>query len=188
MIMTKNELHDPEMWIEMVGKIYKNCAHGETLLLYTVLVINYTHSLVTSYEKLLPLFVGSYFVNTLDKMPKVTEEDLLKIRDDLGEYLLKLVFRYHFTFSLLVKGSELLLTKKRGLEGELEKGLQLTKKPKLDEGIQETEFTDLKDKPLGSVPSILFWSDQQMELISNIRSMKHTLLMGDYGTGQIRNT
>ena len=80
------------------------------------------------------------------------------------------------------------MAKKRGLEGELEKGLQLTKKPKLDEGIQETEFTDLKDKPLGSVPSILFWSDQQMELISNIRSMKHTLLMGDYGTGQIRNT
>ena len=78
------------------------------------------------------------------------------------------------------------MIKKRRLEDELEKGLQLTKKPKLDEGIQETEFHDLKDKPLGSVPSILFWSDQQMELITNIRSMKHTLLMGDYGTGQIR--
>ena len=78
------------------------------------------------------------------------------------------------------------MAKKRGLEDELGKGLQLTKKLTLDEGIPEAEFTDLKDKPLGSVPSILFWSDQQMELITNIRSMKHTLLMGDYGTGQIQ--
>ena len=66
------------------------------------------------------------------------------------------------------------MAKKRGLEDELGKGLQLT------------EFTDLKDKPIGAVPSILFWSHQQMELITNIRSMKHTLLTGDYGTGQIR--
>ena len=77
------------------------------------------------------------------------------------------------------------MAKKRGLEDDLEKGLQLIKKPKLDEGIQEAQFSDLKDKPLGSVPSILFWSDQQMKLITNIRSMKHTLLMGDYGTGQL---
>ena len=78
------------------------------------------------------------------------------------------------------------MAKKRTLEDKLGKGLQLTKKPKLDEVIQEAHFSDLKDKPLGSVPSILFWSDQQMELITNIRSMKHTLLMGDYGTGQHR--
>ena len=76
------------------------------------------------------------------------------------------------------------MAKMRVLEDELGKRLQLTKKRKLDEGIQEAEFTDLKDKPLGSVPSILFWSDQQVELITNIRSSKHTLLMGDYGTGQ----
>ena len=63
----------------------------------------------------------------------------------------------------------------------------MAKKRGLEDKLQETEFTDLKDKPLGSVPSILFWSDQQMELITNIRSMKHTLLLGDYGTGKICN-
>ena len=77
----------------------------------------------------------------------------------------------------IVKGCE--LAKMRTLE-ELENGLPLSDKGKFDEGVQ---FNDLKDRPLGSVPSILFWSDQQMELITNIRSMKHTLLMGDYGTG-----
>ena len=77
------------------------------------------------------------------------------------------------------------MAKKMGLEDELGEGLQLTKKRNLDEGIQETQFSDLKDKPLGSVPSILFWSEQQMELIASIRSMKHTLLMGDFGTGQL---
>ena len=96
-------------------------------------------------------------------------------------YLLKLVY---LSFYVLVKGNE--LAKMRTLEDELGKGRQLTKKQKLYEGIQETEFKDLKDKPLGSVPSILFWSDQQMELITNIRGMKHTLLAGDYGTGQHR--
>ena len=53
---------------------------------------------------------------------------------------------------------------------------------KLDEGVQ---FSGLLDKPLGSVPSIMFWNDQQMEFINNIGDMKHTLLMGDYGTGQL---
>ena len=64
-------------------------------------------------------------------------------------------------------------------ENDLEKGLQR----KLYKGAKEIKFTDLKDQPLGSVPSILFWNDQQTELIAIIRSMKHTLLMGDYGTG-----
>ena len=54
----------------------------------------------------------------------------------------------------------------------------------IDIELKETEFIDLLEKPLGSVPSIIFWSDQQMELITNIGNMKHTLLMGDYGTGE----
>ena len=39
MILTKNELYDPKskMWLDIVGKIDKNPAHGETLL--TVLVM-----------------------------------------------------------------------------------------------------------------------------------------------------
>ena len=77
------------------------------------------------------------------------------------------------------------MAKKRTLEDELEKRLQVTKKRRLQEGMQKAEFSDLKDKPLGSVPSILFWSDQQMEIINNIKDKKHTLLMGDYGTGEI---
>ena len=55
---------------------------------------------------------------------------------------------------------------------------------KLDGELKETMFGDLLEKPLGSVPSIIFWSDQQMELTNNITNMKHTLLMGDYGTGE----
>ena len=64
----------------------------------------------------------------------------------------------------------------------------MAKKRELDEGVQETRFSDLIYKPLGAVPSILFWNDLQMELINNIRNMNHTLLMGDYGTGQLGNS
>ena len=31
--------------------------------------------------------------------------------------------------------------------------------------IQELKFGDLKDDPLGSVPSILFWNDQQRHTV-----------------------
>ena len=54
----------------------------------------------------------------------------------------------------------------------------------VDGELKETKFSDILEKPLGSVPSIIFWSDQQMELITNISNKKHTLLMGDYGTGE----
>ena len=81
----------------------------------------------------------------------------------------------------IVKGQE--LAKKRKIEDEFEKGLDLTKKRKLDKGIQEPQFVDLKDEPLGSVQSILFWNDQQSYVYKRVTSMKHTLLMGDYGTG-----
>ena len=85
MIMTKNELYAPEVWIEMIGKIDQNPAHGETL---TVLVTYLNLAILdNSYERLIALFVGSYYVNTLDKLPKVAEEDMLKTRDNLGEYL-----------------------------------------------------------------------------------------------------
>ena len=86
-------------------------------------------------------------------------------------------------YHLLVKGYE--LTNKRILEDDHDKGFESIKERKLDEGTKKIQFTDLKDKPLGSVPSILFWNNQQIEFITNIKNMKHTLLMGDYGTGQI---
>ena len=50
--------------------------------------------------------------------------------------------------------------------------------------LKETKFGDLLEEPLGSVPSIIFWSDQQVKLRRNITNMKHTLLTGDYGTGE----
>ena len=59
----------------------------------------------------------------------------------------------------------------------------------LDEDLEEIiidiepKFCDLKDEPLGSVPSILFWNDQQRQIYTRVTSMKHTLLVGDYGTG-----
>ena len=54
-----------------------------------------------------------------------------------------------------------------------------------DGELKEIKFIDLLEKPLGSVPSIIFWSDHQMELVNNISNMKHTLLIGDYGTGEL---
>ena len=80
-----------------------------------------------------------------------------------------------------VKGHQ--LAKKREIEDEIERGLDLTKKRKLDDRITETQFSDLKDKPLGSVPSILFWNDEQKQISTQVEKMRHTLLKGDYGTG-----
>ena len=84
MILTKNELNDLEhnVWINGVDK---NSIDGDIshILFEQTSLCNI---LDTSYERLVALFVGSYYVNTLDKMmPKVTDEDLLKTRDLLGE-------------------------------------------------------------------------------------------------------
>ena len=43
----------------------------------------------------------------------------------------------------------------------------------LDGELKKTKFSDLPGEPLGSVPSIIFWSDQQVKLINNITNMKH---------------
>ena len=88
---------------------------------------------------------------------------------------LKLFFK--FSFSIVQ------LPKKRKLDEDFEEH-QLNKNIKIADEFKEAKFGDLLEKPLGSVPSIIFWSDQQVELINNITNMKHTLLMGDYGTGE----
>ena len=49
--------------------------------------------------------------------------------------------------------------------------------------LQEPQFGDLKNDPLGSVLNILFWNDQQRQIYTRVTKMQHTLLMGDYGTG-----
>ena len=68
----------------------------------------------------------------------------------------------------------------------MDRELCLNKKIKLDGELKETKFGDL-GSVLGSVPSIIFWSDQQVKLRTNITNMKHTLLTGDYGTGESLN-
>ena len=56
---------------------------------------------------------------------------------------------------------------------------------KIDKPIENTTFDKLKGKSLGCPSNILFWNDQQKYLSSRIEKMEHTLLMGDYGTGDI---
>ena len=65
----------------------------------------------------------------------------------------------------------------------LVEGYQLAKKRKVEDCITAPQFSDLKEKPLGSVPNILFWNDRQKQFSTQVEKMKHTLLKGDYGTG-----
>ena len=53
-----------------------------------------------------------------------------------------------------------------------------------DIGLQAPQFGDLKEKPLGSLLNILFWNDPQRQIYTRVVNMEHTLLMGDYGTGE----
>ena len=63
---------------------------------------------------------------------------------------------------------------------------ELAKKRNENEpGLKEWQFSDLKEYPLGSVQNILFWNDQQKEIYTRVIKRKHTLLMGDYGTGRV---
>ena len=56
---------------------------------------------------------------------------------------------------------------------------------KIQEPIEITTFDKLKEKSLGCLSNILFWNDQQQHVSSRIEKMEHTLLMGDYGTGDL---
>ena len=53
----------------------------------------------------------------------------------------------------------------------------------IEDGITSPQFSDIENKPLGSVPTILFWNNQQKQISTQVAKMKHTLLKGDYGTG-----
>ena len=48
-------------------------------------------------------------------------------------------------------------------------------------------FSEVSSKSLGSAMSILFWNHLQKKLINSIKSAEHTILMGDYGTGEIKS-
>ena len=71
----------------------------------------------------------------------------------------------------------------RRTSNNLVEGYPLAKKRKVEDCITAPQFSDLMEKPLGSVPNILFWNDRQKQFSTQVEKMKHTLLMGDYGTG-----
>ena len=85
MILTKNEIDDPEneVWNEIFGKSSYSPADGDIFI--KLFKHNYLIITDASYERLVALFVGSYYVKTLDvEMPRVTDEDLLRTRDNIG--------------------------------------------------------------------------------------------------------
>ena len=55
----------------------------------------------------------------------------------------------------------------------------------IKEPIENPTFDTLKEKSLGSPSNIFFWNDKQKHVSSRIEKMEHTLLMGDYGTGDM---
>ena len=56
---------------------------------------------------------------------------------------------------------------------------------KIQEPIENITFDKLKGRSLGCPSNILFWNDQQKLVSSRIEKMEHTLLIGDYGTGDL---
>ena len=115
------------------------------------------------------MLFGSYYVNTLDKViPRVTDTDFLKTRDNLGEYYFKEHQKIKNIYDLPVKEYELAKTWNED-----------------EQGLKECQFSDLKENPLGSVQNILFWNDQQKEIYTRVMKRQHSLLMGDYGTGRV---
>ena len=94
-ILTKDEMDDPEsqVWNDILGKTSNSPADGDTFnKLFMHKHLNITDA---SYKRLLALFVGSYYVTTLDEvMPRVTDEDLVKTRDNIGWCLIQGVTVY----------------------------------------------------------------------------------------------
>ena len=97
-----------------------------------------------------------------DVITNVVLEDLVNTRDALGNYI------YFLLKHCSIQQPIAVITLGKEIDGEL----------------KEVKFNDLLEKSLGSVLSIIFWSDQQVKLRTNITNMKHTLLTGDYGTGE----
>ena len=52
------------------------------------------------------------------------------------------------------------------------------------DGATSIKFSDLKEKPLGHIWSILFWTEEQLKLLEKFKSGKNIVLCGDYGTGK----
>ena len=120
---------------------------------------------VEVYEKLVSLIVGSYYVSFKQNytVPSYSQ-DIAKTRENISKNLKCKHFNFHTMHFILVEWAEL---------------------GKIDEPIETPTFDMLKEKSLGCLSNILFWNDQQKHVSSRIEKMEHTLLMGDYGTGDI---
>ena len=46
------------------------------------------------------------------------------------------------------------------------------------------KFSDLHQKPLGHIASVIYWNKDQLELLNNSQMKKSVVLAGDYGTGK----
>ena len=114
------------------------------------------------YEKLISLIVGSYYVSLYENnIVKSVSQDIAETRKNIGQ----LDFAKNcFTMAFLVENAEL---------------------GKIVQPIENVAFDKLKAKPLGCPSNILFWNDQQKLVSSRIEKMEHTLLIGDYGTGDL---
>ena len=54
----------------------------------------------------------------------------------------------------------------------------------IEDGRLSINLSDLADKPLGHTWSILFWTQEQLNLLDKLRSGENIVLCGDYGTGK----
>ena len=106
MILSKQEIDCPEhkVWNEILGKTSYSPADGDIFI--RPFIHHYLFITDASYERLVALFFGSYYVTTLDEvMPRVTDEDFLKTRDNIGEYYFKEHFFYTIQYYLFSKGT-----------------------------------------------------------------------------------
>jgi hypothetical protein len=51
-------------------------------------------------------------------------------------------------------------------------------------GADRITFFQPSGKPLGSLPNILFWNDEQMKILSSLRETMFTIIFGDFGGGK----
>ena len=58
--------------------------------------------------------------------------------------------------------------------------------PTADEAgvFKKMKFSDLHQKPLGHIASVIYWNKDQLELLNNSQMKKSVVLAGDYGTGK----
>ena len=89
MLLTKEELDDQDWWNQNLVFTEKNPSDGEsekTVSVYRKILFSFSD---TSYERLLSVLVGSYYVDirTLNSEvpPNVITEDLIITRDALGK-------------------------------------------------------------------------------------------------------